>query len=225
MAAPGAPSPAISTTGDKKPAIAPVDFSAVKKANLPVVVIIGGPGCGKGTQCVKIKEKYHFAHLSTGDLLRDEAKTGTARGKQLSEKMAKGELVPVEVVMELLKEFMAKAITDKNIQGFLLDGFPREAPQAEALTKELGLPKAAIYFECPDDVMAKRLADRGKTSGRSDDNPDTIKKRLDVFKKQTLPVVEFYKGKNLLRVVNGNREVEAIFADVVKIMDPLKTAK
>ncbi|GAU90839.1 hypothetical protein RvY_03201 [Ramazzottius varieornatus] len=195
----------------------PVDLTELKKKNLPVVIVMGGPGCGKGTQCDKIKGKYGYTHLSTGDLLRADVASGSARGKELSAIMAKGELVSLAIVMDLLKEAMVVALPTSK--GFLIDGFPRDMEQAEKLTAELGMPRVVINFECNDKILSDRCMERGKKSGRVDDNPESVKKRIETYHKQTMPVAEYYKKNNKLQVVKAERKVDEIFADVAKIID------
>lgn len=195
----------------------PVDLTELKKKNLPIVVVMGGPGCGKGTQCDKIKGKYGYTHLSTGDLLRADVASGSARGKELAAIMEKGELVSLAIVMDLLKEAMVAALPTSK--GFLVDGFPRDMEQAEKFSAELGMARVAISFECSDKILTDRCIERGKKSGRNDDNPESVKKRIDTFHKQTMPVADFYKKSNKLQVVKADREVDKIFADVVKIID------
>merc|ERR1712158_60059 len=152
-----------------------IDKTPLKKAGLPVVRVLGGPGCGKGTQCDKIVAKYGFTHLSSGDLLRDEVKSGSDRGKQLNAMMEKGDLVPLFVVLDLLSEAMLSKLGGSK--GFLIDGYPREVAQGQEFEKEICPCTKILYFEVKDETMTERLLNRGKTSGRVDDNVETIKKR------------------------------------------------
>ncbi|XP_066283266.1 uncharacterized protein [Branchiostoma lanceolatum] len=202
-----------------KPAAAKPDSAASEKLKgKKIIFIVGGPGCGKGTQCDKIVEKYGYTHLSTGDLLRDEVKSGSARGKKLTEIMEQGKLVPMETVLELLKDAMV-ARADKS-NGFLIDGYPREVKQGTAFESTIKECDVVLYFECAAKTMTQRLLGRAKTSGRADDNEATIKKRLDTFYTETEPVVKFYEDKKKLKRINAERDKEAIFADVVTALDP-----
>ncbi|CAH1264558.1 AK5 [Branchiostoma lanceolatum] len=202
-----------------KPAAAKPDSAASEKLKgKKIIFIVGGPGCGKGTQCDKIVEKYGYTHLSTGDLLRDEVKSGSARGKKLTEIMEQGKLVPMETVLELLKDAMV-ARADKS-NGFLIDGYPREVKQGTAFESTIKECDVVLYFECAAKTMTERLLGRAKTSGRADDNEATIKKRLDTFYSETEPVVKFYEDKKKLKRINAERDKEAIFADVVAALDP-----
>merc|ERR1712242_532962 len=171
----------------------PVDKSALKAAGLPIVWVLGGPGCGKGTQCDKIVAKYGFTHLSSGDLLRDEVNSGSARGKELLAIMEKGDLVPLQVVLDLLAEAMIKKLPSSK--GFLIDGYPREVSQGQEFEKDIGECAQILYFEVSDETMTKRLLKRAETSGRADDNEETIKKRLVTFHQHSEPVIKHYASK------------------------------
>jgi len=192
-----------------------IDVTPLRTSNVPVIFVIGGPGSGKGTQCEKIVAKYGYTHLSTGDLLRDEVKSGSPRGQQLTAMMEKGELVPLDVVLDLLKEAMLKSLP--TTKGYLIDGYPREVAQGEEFEKQIKEAKLLLYFEVSDDTMVRRLIKRGETSGRVDDNEETIRKRLDTFHKHSKPVVERYKEK--CKIIPAERDPEDIFVDVSKYLD------
>merc|ERR1712044_7520 len=132
----------------------PVDCSALTASGLPIVWVLGGPGCGKGTQCDKIVAKYGFTHLSSGDLLRDEVKSGSDRGKQLNEMMERGELVPLFVVLDLLAEAMLSKLSGSK--GFLIDGYPREVAQGQEFEKEIAPCSQILYFDVSDETMTAR---------------------------------------------------------------------
>lgn len=170
-----------------------LDLAPLKDAKLPVIFVLGGPGCGKGTQCEKIVAKYGYTHLSSGDLLRDEVQSGSDRGKALNAIMEKGELVPLEVVLDLIAEAMLKKVSESK--GFLIDGYPREQAQGVQFEQNILPCTKVLYFEVPDEVMVERLLNRAKTSGRVDDNEETIKKRLNTFHKHSEPVIGYYKDK------------------------------
>uniref|UniRef100_A0A8C5MW52 Adenylate kinase 1 n=1 Tax=Leptobrachium leishanense TaxID=445787 RepID=A0A8C5MW52_9ANUR len=179
---------------------------AEKLKNSKIIFVVGGPGSGKGTQCDRIVKQYGYTHLSTGDLLRAEVSSGSDRGKTLSAIMERGELVPLDTVLDMLRDAMvAKAAVSK---GFLIDGYPREVKQGEEFEKKIGAPSLLLYVDAGSDTMVKRLVKRGETSGRADDNEETIKKRLETYYKATEPVIALYEGrgivrKRLLRVVIG----------------------
>ncbi|XP_055577104.1 adenylate kinase isoenzyme 1 isoform X2 [Falco biarmicus] len=162
-----------------------------------IIFVVGGPGSGKGTQCEKIVQKYGYTHLSTGDLLRAEVSSGSERGKKLQAIMEKGELVPLDTVLDMLRDAMvAKADVSK---GFLIDGYPREVKQGEEFEKKIAPPTLLLYVDAGKETMVKRLLKRGETSGRVDDNEETIKKRLDTYYKATEPVIAFYKSRGIVR--------------------------
>ncbi|XP_013200462.1 adenylate kinase isoenzyme 1 isoform X2 [Amyelois transitella] len=192
--------------------MAPIDTSKT-----PIVWVLGGPGSGKGTQCEKIIAKYGFTHLSTGDLLRAEVKSGSDRAKQLTAIMERGELVPNNVVLDLLKEaILANA---PNSKGFLIDGYPREKAQGLAFEQAIAPVSVILYFEASSETLTKRLLGRAASSGRSDDNEETIKLRLKTFLDNNDQVLAQYPNK--IQRLNAERSVDVIFADVQKILDPL----
>ncbi|KAK2704940.1 adenylate kinase isoenzyme 1-like [Artemia franciscana] len=185
----------------------------------PIIFIVGGPGCGKGTQCDRIVSKYGFTHLSTGDLLREEVASGSDRGQNLTAIMERGELVPLETVMQLLKEAILSKV--ESSKGFLIDGYPREVAQGILFEKEIAPCSAIIYFEASDETMTKRLLGRSLSSGRVDDNEVTIKKRLDTFHTHSKPVIDYYGAK--VKTINAERDRELVFADVAAFLDTMLT--
>ncbi|XP_012945392.1 adenylate kinase 8 [Aplysia californica] len=184
-------------------------------SSVPVVFVIGGPGSGKGTQCEKIVKKYGFTHLSSGDLLRAEVASKSARGQKLTEIMERGELVPLDTVLDLLKEAMLSRV--ETSRGFLIDGYPRELEQGMRFEKELSPAKFVLSFNVSDDTMTKRLLGRAQTSGRVDDNEETIKKRLKTFHDITSPVIEHYQKQGKVRMVEAEGGADEVFAEVDKI--------
>ncbi|ORY38281.1 ADK-domain-containing protein [Neocallimastix californiae] len=146
--------------------------------NSNIIFVLGGPGSGKGTQCDKIVDEFGLKHLSTGDMLREEVNKGTELGKELNEIMKEGKMVPQDLVLKLVKQ---EIDDNKNAKGFLIDGFPRTLDQAKSFEENVGPVKSVLYFDCPPEVLEERLLERGKTSGRADDNIDTIKKRLETY--------------------------------------------
>ncbi|XP_075991896.1 adenylate kinase isoenzyme 1-like [Anticarsia gemmatalis] len=186
-------------------------------ANKPIVWVLGGPGAGKGTQCDRIVAKYNFTHLSTGDLLRAEVSSGSDRAKSLKTIMEKGELVPNNIVLDLLKEAMQKHAG--RASGFLIDGYPRERSQGIEFEKAIAPVTVIIYFEVSADTMTKRLLGRGLHSGRADDNEDTIKLRLKTFLDNNQQVLNQYP-KKICRI-NAEQSIDAVFAEVVKVLNPI----
>lgn len=192
------------------------------------IVIFGAPGSGKGTQSEKLIEKYGLHHISTGELLRDHIAKGTNIGKLADSYISNGQLIPDEVMIEVLEnEFKENA--HNTSKGVIFDGFPRTIPQAKALSEMLkgyGTDvHAVVGLEVDEDELVKRMIERGKSSGRADDNLDTIRKRLDVYHKQTAPLQEFYKDLGKYNPIKGSGAVEVIFGDIVSALEPHKDKK
>jgi adenylate kinase len=182
-----------------------------------IIFVLGGPGSGKGTQCDKIVSTYGFTHLSTGDLLRDEVSSGSERGKQLTQIMERGELVPLDVVLTLLKEAMLKKASTSK--GFLIDGYPRELDQGKKFEADVAPVSCVLYFEVSDATMKSRLLKRAETSGRVDDNEETIVKRLKTFHDLTTPVVDYYGKQNKVSTIHAEGTIDDIFSHVKAFLD------
>ena len=176
------------------------------------VVFLGPPGAGKGTQAVRLAEKYKVPHISTGDILRAAVKEGTELGKLAKSYMDKGELVPDDVIIGIIKERLSQA--DVKEKGFILDGFPRTLAQAEsldAMLEELKMPlDKVIYLNVNDEEIVKRLLARG----RADDTEEVIRNRLEVYRKQTAPLIDYYSTKGLLVEINGIGDIEEITRNI-----------
>ncbi len=187
------------------------------------IVIFGAPGAGKGTQSDKMIEKYGFGHISTGDVLRNEIKNGTALGKTGKGYIDNGQLIPDELMVDILAHVYDSFGSDHK--GVIFDGFTRTTPQAEALKKmlqERGHKIAAmIELAVPEEELMARLINRGKESGRSDDNEETIKKRLNVYHTQTAPLIDWYKKEGVHHHVEGLGTMDDIFARIVNEIDQL----
>ena len=190
------------------------------------IVIFGAPGSGKGTQSDLMIQKYGFGHISTGDVLRAEIKNGTELGKTAKGYIDNGQLIPDELMVNILA-----SVYDgfgKEHEGVIFDGFPRTIPQAEALKAmlaERGHKVAAmIELDVPEEELMKRLIKRGQESGRSDDNAETIKKRLDVYHNQTSPLRDFYIGEGCYKAIEGVGSIDEIFGRIAAALDPLYNA-
>lgn len=187
------------------------------------IVIFGAPGSGKGTQSDKMIAKYGFGHISTGDVLRNEIKNGTDLGKTAKNYIDQGQLIPDDLMVNILARVYDTFGPDHK--GVIFDGFPRTIPQAEALKDMLGKRghqvAAMIELDVPEDELMKRLILRGQQSGRSDDNKETIKKRLDVYHNQTSPLIDWYEKEGIHYHINGLGELDRIFADICKVIDNL----
>jgi adenylate kinase len=212
------------------------------------IILLGGPGSGKGTQAKQLVEKYNVPQISTGDIFRAAVKEGTPMGLKAKSFMDKGELVPDDVVVGVVEERLAKPDLDG---GYMLDGFPRTLPQAEALDRLLDAQGKgidhAVLVDVPDEELMKRLTGRrtcrdsacgrmfhvmfnppkkegfcdvcgGELYQRADDSEATIRERLNVYAEQTAPVAGYYEKKGLLRKIQGVGPIDGIFAAIVKIL-------
>ncbi|WP_077598450.1 adenylate kinase [Olsenella urininfantis] len=204
------------------------------------IVLLGAPGAGKGTQAQKLVADYGVAHISTGDLLRAAVKAQSELGKEAKSYMDAGQLVPDSLVVKLVKERLAQ---DDAQRGFILDGFPRNLQQAEVLDAELagmGIAlEAALLVDVKPEIIIDRLSSRrtchscnytatagvdpcprcgGEMYQRDDDKPETIAKRLDTYANQTAPLVEYYRGHDILKEVDGDRPVDDVYADVRSLL-------
>jgi len=158
-----------------------------------VIFVLGGPGAGKGTQCSNIVRDYKFKHLSAGDLLREEQdRKGSDFGDLIKEYIRDGKIVPMEVTIQLLENAMQATIKNDHINKFLIDGFPRKMDQAVQFEKSVCKSNFTLFFECTEKVMEERLINRGKTSGRADDNEESIRKRFRTFVETSMPVVDYF---------------------------------
>ncbi|MBQ9029862.1 MAG: adenylate kinase [Parasporobacterium sp.] len=210
------------------------------------IVMLGGPGAGKGTQAKIISEKYHIPHISTGDIFRANIKEGTELGRKAKTFMDQGALVPDELVVDLVAD---RLTWEDTKDGFVLDGFPRTIPQAEALTKALSEMGTALDYaidiEVPDQHIIDRMGGRRacvscgatyhivnippKTEGkcdkcgsdlilRDDDKPETVKKRLDVYHEQTQPLIEYYTGQGVLKEIDGTVKMDEVFEAIAAVL-------
>ena len=201
------------------------------------IIMLGAPGAGKGTQAKQIADKYHIPHISTGDIFRANIKNGTELGNKAKQYMDQGLLVPDELTCDLV---MDRIKQDDCENGFVLDGFPRTIPQAEALTAALEKINEkmdyAIDVDVPDENIVHRMGATyhivsipTKVEGicdrcgqpvvlRDDDKPETVQKRLTVYHEQTQPLIDYYKKQSILKTVDGTQPMEKVFADIVAIL-------
>ena len=210
------------------------------------IIMLGAPGAGKGTQAKQIADKYSIPHISTGDIFRANLKAGTELGKKAKEYMDQGLLVPDELTCDLVMDRIGQEDC-KN--GFVLDGFPRTIPQAEALDAALAKINEkmdyAVDVDVPDENIVNRMSGRraclncgatyhivsiptkvegvcdrcgNKVVLRDDDQPETVKKRLDVYHEQTQPLIDYYKKQNILKTVDGTQPMEDVFGAIVEIL-------
>ena len=187
------------------------------------IVIFGAPGSGKGTQSDKMIAKYALGHISTGDVLRNEIKNGTELGKTAKSFIDQGQLIPDTLMVDILASVYDSS--GKEHKGVIFDGFPRTIPQAEALKDMLAARghkvAAMIELDVPEEELMKRLLLRGQQSGRSDDNEETIKKRLTVYHNQTSPLIDWYANEGIHYHIDGLGDLDRIFGDICKVIDNL----
>jgi adenylate kinase len=189
------------------------------------LLLVAPPGAGKGTQAAKLSAHYHIAHLSSGDLLRRDAAAGTDVGRLAADYLLRGDLVPDEVVIELLTVPVLEAVRNG---GYVLDGFPRTLRQAEEayqVARQIeGVElQAVIHLEVGREEIRRRLVARGLRDGRSDDTEVAIAHRLDVFAAETEPMLGFYAERGLVLDINGEQQVDRVFVDIVTAVDGATT--
>lgn len=187
-----------------------------------VLVFLGPPGVGKGTQAAKLAAALKLPHISTGDLFRDHLKRDTELGRKAKEFMDGGLLVPDKLVVDLVADRIAK---DDCKPGYILDGFPRTVNQSEeldrVLTQRMEGVSAVLYFDAPREVLIERIAGRARKEGRADDTPETVAKRLEEYDAQTGPLVPHYRDQGLLHQFDAQDKIDAIFAQVQEVVAEL----
>ena len=181
------------------------------------LVLLGAPGSGKGTQAVRLKEHLQVPHISTGDLLRAEVAAGTALGLQAKEIMARGDLVSDAILLGMLEDRLSRPDV---ANGFILDGYPRNLAQAAALgdlLARIGQPMDhAVQLDVDADRLVERIAGRAQAEGRADDNPEAVRRRLDVYADLTAPVVDFYRQRGTLKVIDGEGTMDEVFTRILE---------
>ena len=184
------------------------------------LVLLGAPGSGKGTQATRLKEHLQVPHVSTGDLLRAEVKAGSPLGLQAKEVMARGELVSDAILLGMLEDRFSR---DDVANGFILDGYPRSLAQAaalDALLQRIGQPMdVAIQLEVDNELLIDRLAGRAQAEGRADDNPESVRKRLEVYDDQTAPVIGYYRDAGRLGVVDGVGTLDEVSSRILAALE------
>jgi adenylate kinase len=186
------------------------------------IVIFGAPGSGKGTQSKLIIKKYGLHHISTGEILREEIENQTAVGLVAQEYISQGHLVPDQLILDMFIEILNKT---SGAKGYIFDGFPRTISQAQALDAMLIERNTSVVATfnllVEEQELINRLLKRGKDTGRNDDNLDTIKKRLDIYKERTEPLKEYYRKKGKLFKIEGNGSIEDVFEGITEAIDRL----
>jgi len=187
------------------------------------LVLLGAPGSGKGTQAARLKSHLQVPHISTGDLLRAEVAAGSKLGLEAKEVMARGDLVSDAILLGMLEDRFSRPDT---ANGFILDGYPRNLAQADALDgllQRIGQPMDfAVQLEVPADLLVERIAGRAQAEGRADDSPESVRTRLRVYEEQTAPVIEFYRAHGQLTVVDGVGSLDEVFTRIVEAIAPVR---
>lgn len=182
------------------------------------IVIFGAPGSGKGTQSARLIDEYGLYHISTGEVLRKHIAEGTELGKIADAYISKGQLIPDDLMIRILEDTLEREAADKK--GVIFDGFPRTIPQADALNELLRSRgsdlHAVVGLEVPEDELVQRMIQRGKDTGRADDNEETIKNRLKVYHEQTAPLQDYYKTEGKYIPVKGSGVVDEIFEEIAR---------
>ena len=186
------------------------------------LVLLGPPGSGKGTQAARLSAAQGIPHIATGDIFRALVEAGAPLGQRVKAFLDRGELVPDDLVIDVIRHRLGQA---DAAHGFVLDGFPRTVPQAEALDRllvELGRPlDAVLYLQADRQSLIERLSQRAEVEGRSDDRPDVIPHRIDVFLEQTAPLIDYYRQQSKLRLVDGTRPPDAVAVSIREVIDSL----
>ncbi|KAJ3558054.1 hypothetical protein NM688_g1133 [Phlebia brevispora] len=222
-AEPASTSAPAAATEDAQPAEAPVttqpETPVFDNKKVTVFYVLGGPGAGKGTQCANLVQDFGFCHLSAGDLLRAEQnRPGSQYGEMIRTYIKEGQVVPMEVTIKLLENAMKAALEEGRsgegwVDGkgrFLIDGFPRKMDQAVAFDEDVCESRAVLFFSTNEETMTQRLLERGKTSGREDDNEESIRKRFVTYRETTMPVIEYYGKKDKVVEIDASLTIEEV---------------
>lgn len=184
------------------------------------ILLMGPPGAGKGTQAVRLIDKYGIPQISTGDMFRAAVKECTPLGLEAKKYMDAGQLVPDSVTVGIVRERLAK---DDCKNGFILDGFPRTTAQAvslDAILKEMGIVlDAVVNLNVPNDELVRRISERARLENRDDDKPETVQKRLAVYDESTKPLIDYYRNSGLYVEINGLQDVDTVFTDIIKALE------
>jgi len=186
------------------------------------LLMLGPPGSGKGTHGARLAAEFGIVHISSGDVRRTAIADDTPVGKKLAGHVARGDLVPDDVLFELLVPIMERAVAETG--GFIADGFPRTLPQAERAYREIGLDRhlkldAVVSLDVPDDVLVRRMLDRAQQQGRPDDTVEVIQHRLAVYCAETYPLIDYFRQRGILLPVDGDQSPDEVYADIKRALD------
>jgi adenylate kinase len=189
------------------------------------VVLLAPPGAGKGTQGERIASRYDVPHISSGDLFRQEVASGSELGNQLRRYVESGNLVPDNLVVQLIADRVIEAAAESG--GYVLDGFPRTLPQAEAAAeiamKTNSTAQAALHLDAPREVLIKRLAGRGQN--RADDSEEVVRHRLEVYDKSTKPLIDYYASRGILMHVDASLSMDEVSKEIFRTLDPIRDSE
>ncbi|GAA5831075.1 hypothetical protein JCM3766R1_006226 [Sporobolomyces carnicolor] len=231
MSTPGAPNLAPPTASASTTEQAAFDTNQVT-----VIFVLGGPGAGKGTQCARLVEEHHFVHLSAGDLLRaEQTREGSQYGEMIKTYIKEGRIVPMEVTIKLLENAMRAELEQAQRSStttaqptqkkrFLIDGFPRQMDQAIKFDESVCPSSLVLFLVCPENILQERLLERGKTSGRDDDNAESIKKRFQTFINTSMPVVDYYRKQGKVVDIDSSKTIEQVYEEIVTGIKPVLSA-
>ncbi|GAA6007778.1 hypothetical protein JCM11491_003961 [Sporobolomyces phaffii] len=227
----------VASSSASTPASAPATTSsaAFDPKQVTVIFVLGGPGAGKGTQCARLVDDHHFVHLSAGDLLRaEQTREGSQYGEMIKTYIKEGKIVPMEVTIKLLENAM-RAELDQAAAGkgdatapkqkrFLIDGFPRQMDQAIKFDESVCPSSLVLFLVCPESILQERLLERGKTSGRDDDNAESIKKRFQTFINTSMPVVDYYRKQGKVVDIDSSKTIDQVYEEIVAGIKPVLSA-
>ncbi|XP_016951387.1 UMP-CMP kinase [Drosophila biarmipes] len=207
-----------SKASEARPQQPPYKVASMSVEKPKVVFVLGGPGAGKGTQCSKIVDRFQFTHLSAGDLLREErSREGSEFGNLIEDYIRNGKIVPVEVTCSLLENAMKASGKSR----FLIDGFPRNQDNLDGWNRQMSEKvdmQFVLFFDCSEDVCVQRCLGRGQSgSGRTDDNMESLKKRISTYNNDSLPIIKFFEGAGQVKRVDASPDAEAVFGEVERL--------
>lgn len=194
-------------------------MASILKDNPKIVFVLGGPGAGKGTQCTNIVKNFGFVHLSAGDLLREERiREGSQFGQLIDDYMKNGKIVPVDVTCSLLENAIHLNKERNGKSKFLIDGFPRNQDNLDGWNRRMKDKvdvQFVLFFDCSSDICVRRCLERGKSSGRSDDNEESLKKRIETYTNESYPIIQHFQKLNLVKRIDASPNAEEVFKAVL----------